>query len=155
LMLAELPAEDLALTDADELLVERAPGEPERRRADCRAENVESRHGDAEAVAGRAQEMARRHAALLKGEGRQWVRLHHLDALGDRKAGRLSMDDEGRKALGAGRFAGAGEDDIVAGNAAVGNPGLPTLEHEMVAVAPRGGPDRRHIGAAFGLGERK
>ena len=81
----------------------------------------------------------RGNAAVREAKPRQRMRCDHVDALGDLKAGRVGIDDEGRDAARARRFAGAGEDDVEIGDAAVRDPGLLAVEHVVVAVraAPR------------------
>ena len=117
--------------------VERAAGKAERRGADRRAEHVEHRHGDAEAVAGLADQRGGRHATPSKAQARQRMRRDDLEPLGDRQPRRVGGHEEGGEALGAGRLAGAGEDDVEVGDAAVGDPGLLAVEQVAVAVARR------------------
>ncbi len=69
------------------------------------------------------------------------------------EARRVGLDQEGREAAGAGRLAGAGEDDVPVGDAAVGDVGLLAVEPDMVAVGRRRGGDRGDVGARLRLGE--
>ena len=84
---------------------------------------------------------------------RQRMRRHHVDAFGNLDALGFGIDQKCRKPLGARRLAGAGEDDIDIGNAAIGNIGLLAIENET-ALHARG----RHssgggIGAGFRFGD--
>ena len=65
------------------------------------------------------------------------MRRDHVDALGDREARGVGVDDEGGDAARARRLAGAREHDVKIGDAAVGDPGLLAVEHIGVAVASR------------------
>jgi hypothetical protein len=69
-----------------------------------------------------------------------------------RWAGRQSCD-EGADTLGASRFAGTGEDDVEARNAAVGDPGLLAVEDKGVAIAGGGELDGGDVGAGARLAE--
>ena len=66
----------------------------------------------------------------------------------------VGRDQEGGDALGA-RAAGAGEDDVEVGDAAVGDPGLVAVEDVAVAVAGGGEVHGGHVGARRGLGQRE
>ena len=83
------------------------------------------------------------------------MRRDHLDALGDRQALGVGRHEEGGKALGAGRLAGAGEDHVEIGDAAVGDPGLLAVEDVAVAVARGGHVHVGDIGAGARLGQRE
>ncbi len=83
------------------------------------------------------------------------MRRDHLDALGDAQARRLRVHHEGRKALGARRLAGSREHHVMVGDPGVGDPGLASVEHEMIAVAPRRHAQARHVRTALGLGKRE
>ena len=61
--------------------------------------------------------------------------------------------EEGGEAAGAGGFAGAGEDGVEVGDAAVGDPGLLAVEDVAVAVAGGGGRGGGDVGAGLRLGE--
>src|SRR3954468_5960782 len=66
-------AEQLALARAGQRLVERAAGEAEGGGADRRAEDVERRHRDLEALPRRAEALRRRHADAVELEARERV----------------------------------------------------------------------------------
>ena len=141
---------------AVEGLVEGAAGEAERGGADGGAEHVQRRHGDLEALARSADALRQGHAAALEAQGGEGMRRDHLDALGDRQARRVRLDQEGREPAGAGRLAGAGEDDVEVGDAAVRDPGLHPVEPDVAgAVGDGGGGERGDVGAGLGLGERE
>ena len=95
--------------------------------------------------------------AIRQAHGGQRMRRDHRNALARVQPRRVGIDQERRDALGARRLAAAREDDVAVGHAAVGDPGLHAVEHPAVAVAPRGGGHRRHVGAGVGLrqGERR
>ena len=67
-----------------------------------------------------------------------------------RRAGR---HDEGREPARARRLAGAGEDDILGGDAAIGDPGLFAIEHEAASARFGGERDGAGIGARLRLGQ--
>ena len=69
-----------------------------------------------------------------KDKARQRMRRDHLDALGDGQARRAGVDHEGREAARARRLAGAREDDVMIGDAAVRDPGLCAVEPQMVCA---------------------
>ena len=58
------------------------------------------------------------------------VRGDHPNALAVVEAGRVGVDDEGGDALRAGRLAGAGEQDVEIGDAAVGDVGLGAVDDD-------------------------
>ena len=124
LQLGHRRAEQLSLGSAFQALVEGAAGKAERGGADRRAEHVEHRHGDLEAVARLADHGGGGDAHAVEGEPRQRMRRDDFQPLGDVEALRVGGHEEGRDALRAWRFAGAREDDIEVGDAAVGDPGL-------------------------------
>jgi hypothetical protein len=62
------------------------------------------------------------------------MRRDDLDPLHDREAGVVGIDCEGGNAACSRRLAGAGEDGIDIGDAAVGNPGFLTVENIVVAL---------------------
>ena len=139
-----------------ERLVEGAPSKAERRRADGRAEHVERRHRDLEALARPADALRQRHAAALEAQRRERMRRDRLDALRDHEPRRIGVDDEGRQPLRARRLAGAGEDDVVVGDAAVRDEGFFAVDaHVLRPVRRRRGGERRDVGARLGLGERE
>ena len=93
---------------------------------------------------------------LREAQARQRVRRDHVDALGDLEARRAGIDDEGRDAARARRFAGAREHDVEVGDAAVGDPGLLAVEHVASSPSTRAlQAMRRHVGAGLGLGQRE
>ena len=132
-------AEQIARRRALDHLVERAARHAERGGGHGRAENVERRHRDLEAFARAAETIGQRNAAAGEAKRRQRVRRDDLDAAGDLETGRVRVDDEGGKPLGAGRLAGAREHDVVVGDPAVGNPGLHTVNaHVRRPIQDRG-----------------
>ena len=135
--------------------VEGAAGEAERRRADGRAEDVERRHRHLEPLAGCAEPVLPVTRQRSKTEAGEGVRRNRCDPLGDEEPRCVGADDEGRESSRAGRFAGAGEDDVPVGDAAVGDVGLLAVEEDMPAVARCDRRDRGDVGARrrFGEGE--
>ena len=133
----------------------RAAREAERRGADGRAEDVERRHRDLEAFAGAPRRLVTgtRHASNLSvasGCGAITSMRSAIESPG------VGIDHEGGQALGAGRFAGAREHDVVVRDAAVGDPGLRAVEaHVTVAVRIGGRGHRGDVGAGFRLGQRE
>ena len=83
------------------------------------------------------------------------MRGDRLEPRRDREARRVGIHDQRRNSLGARRLAGAREDHVMVGDAAVRDPGFAAVEHEDVALATRAGRDARGIGARLGLGQRK
>ena len=84
------------------------------------------------------------------------MRRDGLEALGDRKAGRAGLDHHGRKPPRSGGFAGAAENHVVIGDAAVRYPGLDAVETKMrIAVGDGRRRHGRRIRACLGLGERE
>ena len=63
LQIRERRAEQIARGGVVDHLIEGAPGEPERGGGDGRAEDIERRHGNLEALAGAAEPVGQRHAA--------------------------------------------------------------------------------------------
>ena len=104
--------------------------------------------------------LRRRNAAAGEAQAGERVRRDDVDALGDREAGRVGVDDEGADAARALRrrivlVAGAREDDVEVGDAAVRDPGLLAVEDVAVAVGARRARHRGDVGAGVGLGERE
>ncbi len=60
-----------------------------------------------------------------------------LQTLGDSEAVALGRDDEGGQSLRARRLAGAGEDGVHIRDAAIGDPRLAAVQHELITVAFR------------------
>ena len=88
---ASVPSPSAARRSEGDGFVERAAGETQSRGADGDPEQVQCLHRDAEAFAGRADQLA---ANAVELEAREWVRGDHFDALGNGQAGRVSRDDE-------------------------------------------------------------
>ena len=115
-------------------LVERAAGEARARGADRGAEHVERRHRLREAAAALAEQgvggkRMSVNLSVASGCGAiTWIR-----SLSSRPV-RAGIDDEGGDALRARRFAGAGEEDVEIGDAAVGDIGLGAVDGVAVAV---------------------
>jgi hypothetical protein len=120
-------------------LVQRAAGKAQRGGTDRRAENIERRHGDLEALTRTAQPVGGRHAHRVEREPRQRMRRDHVDALGHREPRRVGIDHEGGQAPGARRLAGSGEHHVMVGDAAVGDPCLLAVDAKLVAVEFRSG----------------
>ena len=136
-------------------LVERAAREAQRRRGDRGAENVERAHGDLEAFAGAAEPAAagmRQSSKRIVASGCGAI-TSIRSAI--EKPGIVGEDDEGRNAARAGRLAGAGEDGVDVGDAAVGDPGLLAVEDDS-RRRPRA-PRRscRDVGAGVRFGQRE
>jgi len=119
-----------------------------------------SRH--LEALPFLTQQAAARHAAILQAQARHRMRRHGVDALGDVEAGRGGIEDEGRDAVGRLRpaaprtpraCAAAREQDVEVGAAAVRDPGLFAVQHPVVASAPRGAAQGRHVRPGVRLGQ--
>ena len=72
-------------------------------------------------------------------------------AFGNREAGIGWEDDEGRNAACAGSLPGAGEDGVDISNAAVGNPGLLTVEHIGLAIETGSATHGGDVGACIGF----
>ena len=106
----------------------------ERRGADRGAEYVEGRHRDLETVAGLADQRIGGDAAFVEFKPRQRMRRDDLDTLGDREAGIIAFDDEGRQPFGAGPLAAARKHNIDIGNTAVRDPAFLAVEHITIAV---------------------
>ena len=87
LQVAERRAEQLSRRGVLDHLVQRAAREAERRGADGRAEDVERRHRDLEALARRAEAVGHRHAARVELQRGERMRRDHVDALGDAEPG--------------------------------------------------------------------
>jgi hypothetical protein len=136
-------------------ILRRPAGEAQRRGADRRAEHIEGRHRDLEAITAGAQQVLRRHAGALEAKLGQRMGCHRLEPGGDVEAPGIGVHDERREASCARRLAGPREDHVVVGDAAVRDPGLGAVEHEGVALAARGRADARGIGPRLGLGQRK
>jgi hypothetical protein len=136
--------------------VERAPRHPAGRRADRRAKRAERRHREAKSIALRAHAILCGHAQSLKLDLADRVRRDETRALAHLEAVHARADDEGgnlRAAVGA--TARAREDRVEICQPGVGDETLAPVEHVAVAVAPRGGLNRRHVRAdlRFGQGE--
>src|ERR1041384_151658 len=100
-----------------------AAGKAERCGTDRRAENVQARHCGLEAFASLTEAVCQRHARILELQRRERMRRYDLDALDHMQPGRLCIDHEGGETSRTGRFAAAGEHDVMVGNAAVRHPG--------------------------------
>ena len=83
------------------------------------------------------------------------MRRDHFDPLGDAQARRVGIDEEGGDAPGARRLAGAGEEDVVIGDAAVRDIGLGAVHAPASAVALCQRLHRGDVGAGARLGERE
>ena len=148
-------AEHLALAGARQRLVERAACESERGTGHRCAEDVEVAHRQLEALAFPAKEVRNGHAAILEAQCRHRVWRDDVDSLRRRETRRIRVDDDRGDCLGAGLVAGARENDIEVGDAAIGDPGLGAVDDPLVAFAPRARRQRRDIGPCIGLGERE
>ena len=100
------------------------------------------------------------HAAGREAQPRQRVRRDDLDALGDLEARRAGLHQEGAQAVraaarGGVAFAGAGEDAVEVGDAAVADPGLLAVEHIGIAVVTRRAGDGGDVGTRLGLRQRE
>src|SRR5262249_29996838 len=130
-------AEQFAAPGALERFGERAARKAERGGTDRGAKDIERPHRDFEAIAGRADEIVGADTAVPKGQARERMRGHHLDALGNRQPRIVAAHDESRQALRARRLAGARKYDIEVGDAPVRYPRLLAVENKTVAVSPR------------------
>ena len=81
------------------------------------------------------------------------MRSHQGDPFDDPETGRVRIHDEGAEALCTGPFASAGEDGVAVGKAAVGDEGLGSVQHPMVAIPARAGRHGGDIRAGIGLGQ--
>ncbi len=155
LQLRHRRAVDLARLGARQRFIERAARHAECGGADGGAEDVERRHRDLEAFAWVADEVVARDADVFETQARERMRGDERDAFGDCEAACVGINDDGADAFGAGRFAGAGEDDVEAGDAAVGDPGLLAVEDVVIAVGGRGECERGGVRTGFGFGKRE
>src|SRR6185437_16205596 len=94
-------------------------------------------------------------AAIGKAQARQRMRRDHLYALGNRKAGIAAFDNETREPARPRRFAGAGENYVKIGNAAVRDPGFLPVKYVLIAVAARARGDIGDIGTRGWLRQRE
>ncbi len=122
-------------------LVQRPPGEAERGGADRRAENVERRHRHLEAVA-RPPEAVARPARGTPSKRRVASGCGAITSMRSAtlRPGVSASTTIGREPARARRLAGAGENDVMVGDAAVGDPGLLAVDADMrTARRARGG----------------
>ena len=119
--------------------------------ADGRAKDVQRRHRDLEAVAGLAEHPIGADAAIGQTQRTQRMRRDKLDALRRVESRCVGIDDECGQSLGS-CLAGARKDDIATSKARVRDPGLDAVDAPRIAVARRGGGNRRDIGTGFRLG---
>ena len=153
---ASVAPPDLRVERARGRLVERAAGEAERRGADRGAEDVERRHRLGEAAAALAEQGGGGQAHVGEFERGERVRRDHPDALAVVEPRRAGIDDEGGDALGARRLAGAGEEDVEIGDAAVGDIGLGAVDDDSRRRSARGaGLHRGDVRAGGRLGQRE
>ena len=92
---ASVPLPRRRLLAKRQRLVQRAPGEAERRRADRHPEQVQRFHADAEAFARLADDRVGRNADVVVFEPRERMRRDDLDPLGDLRrtsAGTMKAD---------------------------------------------------------------
>ena len=99
---------------------------------------VESRHRDLEALPFLADQVVRRHAAILEHHHRGRLRFpaELLLLRAEGQTGRALLDHDAGNAFRS-RLAGAHHADIDVGHPAAGDEGLGAVEHIMIAVAPR------------------
>ena len=118
---------------------------------------VQARHQDAGTAADLAQDVLRRHLAVLEDE-LAGVRAAHpelVELLRGLEARHPLLDDEGRDALGSGRGVGLRVDDEGLRLRPVGDPHLGAVEDEAVAAALGAGAHRDDVGAGTRLGHRQ
>src|SRR5690349_11089179 len=119
------------------------------------AKNVQRGHGDPETLAGSTHPLRCGDLAVIEDQARQRMRRHHLNALGDLQTRSVRVYDEGRNSPGAGIFAGAREQKIEIGNAAVRYPGLFSVDHVKVAIFSGCATERGNIGSGIWLRDGK
>src|SRR5262245_17596026 len=130
-------AKQLAALGPFDRFGERTARETKRRSPHRGAEDVERRHRDLEAIAGRADEIVGADTAVFESQACKRVRRHHLDALCNRQPGIIAAHGESRQAPRTGRLAGTRKYDIEVGDTAVRYPRLLAVENETVAVSAR------------------
>src|SRR5690606_14652431 len=97
-------------------------------------ENIQSHHGDLEALTCFAQTLRDRDAAIVKTQARKGVGRNDIDTLGDFQARSVSIYHKGRNAASSRRFAGTDKQGVEIGDAAIRYPGLLAIDHVMVTV---------------------
>ncbi|MNM80956.1 hypothetical protein D3C81_929390 [compost metagenome] len=154
LELGQRLAELLAFLDIAQRLLQRGLGGAEGAAGDVQAAAVQSLHGVDEALAFRADAVARRNAHAFESDGAGRLRLPaHLvlvaaiaDAFG------VGRHQEAGDALGA-VLAGARHDDQHVGAAGAGDEGLGAVQHVFVALTASAGAQARGVGAGVRFGQ--
>ena len=136
-------------------LVQRPARETQRRRRHGRAEDIQHRHRDAKPLAWRAQQRRLRHPHIAEPQPPQRMRRDHLQPLDHLEARQARGHDEGRQPARPRRLAGAGENRVDIGDAAVRDPGLLAVQNVAVAVLGGGHAGIGHVRSGLGLGQRK
>jgi hypothetical protein len=108
---------------------------------------VETRHRNLEALPFGANQVCDRHAAVLEQHHRSRLSLpaEFLFFGAKRQTARALLDHDARNTAWA-RFTRPCHHDIEVGHASAGGEGFGTVEHEMLAVAPRPRSQARRIG---------
>src|SRR4030095_6891320 len=96
LQVRELAAEHRARPRMPDRLIERAPGEAERRGAHGSAKDVERAHRELESIASGTEQRARGDAAAFEREPGDRMRRDQVEALRHAEAGRIGRYDERR-----------------------------------------------------------
>ena len=115
----------------------------------------EGGHGERKALALLAQPVGRGDAASLEAQLGQHVEGHDVHLAGDGKARPVGLDEKGAKPARRARIAGARENGVEVGDAAVRDKDLGAVEHVVVALAGRAGFDACDIGARPAFGQRE
>ncbi len=124
-------------------------------RGDADAAAIERFERDAQALAFFAQAIFRRHAAILQRNFRasERAQAHFIFVAADAEAGKIGFDEEGGDAAAACCGIGLGENDVEAGDAAVGDPGFGAVQDVVIAIADGAGLDSGSVGAGLRFGE--
>src|SRR5436190_7127535 len=156
LMLRDRLAHRLTRLRILERVVRRTLGQSQPLSADARPRAVEDPHRDPEPLALLAEQVVRRHAAVVEEQlaGRRALDPHLRLDPADLEARRLRLDHEGRDARVTGRGVGLGEDDVDPGNAGVGDEPLGAVDHVLTAFEPRLGAHRGRVRSRPGLAQR-
>ncbi len=148
-------AESFSLLGVAHRGFQRALRQAQRLRCDADAAAVERFERDSQALAFFAQAIFCRDAAILQRNfgGAREVQSHFIFVAADAKAGKIWLDQKGGDAAAAGCGVGLREDDVDAGDSAVGDPGFCAVEDVVIAFAHGAGLDSGGVGAGLRFGE--
>src|SRR5271156_995154 len=116
---------------------ERALGYAYGLRGDADAASIERLECDSQALAFFAEAILYWHAAILQRDlrGAREAQTHFIFVAADAEAGKIWFDEERGDATAASGEIGFGEDDVEAGDSAVGGPGFRAVQDVVIAVA--------------------